>query len=136
MMLYKFGHLQTPFGLAFKCSLSDLHTVTTALISIADIITSITYFSLRHDLSGSFSSQFILALLQLTRTVLDVSLDTSERDGGNGICWTAWCQKEFSNQHSSLSFPHSEMILSLYKAIMVIFILSFYLAMLEGNTSS
>ena len=28
------------------------------------------------------------------------------------------------------------MILSLYKAIMVIFILSFYLAMLEGNTSS
>ena len=121
---------------SFKYSLSDLHTVTTALISIADVITSITYFSLRHDLSGSFSSQFIMSLLQLTHTVLDVSLDTSERDRENGICWTAWCQKEFSNQHSSLSFPHSEMILSLYKAIMVIFIVSFYLAMLEGDSSS
>ena len=77
-----------------------------------------------------------MSLLQLTHTVLDVSLDTSERDRENGICWTAWCQKEFSNQHSSLSFPHSEMILSLYKAIMVIFIVSFYLAMLEGDSSS
>lgn len=100
-------------------SLPALRRVILSLNSIADVVSSITIFSLRHAITGSFPDSFIQVLLQLTRVSLDVSLDQSADNPASGIVWTAWCQKELSNYLPSRPFIHSEMVLSFFRAILV-----------------
>ena len=131
MMQCRFGHLQIRFVLVLppsflsffhilSLSIPALRRVILCLNSIADVLSSIPIFYLRHAVSGSFPDSFIRALLLLTRISLTVSLDRSGNNPAAGVVWTAWCQKELSNYAPSKPYMHSEMIFSLFRAILVV----------------
>ena len=110
-------------------SLSKLNRVVGAFGSIADIVNSITVFSLRTQLTAFLLPALSPSLFALTHTL---SLVLTESDAQ----WTAATQRELSNQHSPQVFVFSEKVALLFHNLMVTPHASFSpLALLEGDSA-
>ena len=127
-------------------SLPKLACVVSAFTSIADVITSITAFSLRTRLTSLLFQPLAPSLLLLTSTLASVltqpSLPPNQTVMSNTVSntmpntvsnnmsntmpnnmsntiWTAATQRELTNQHSPKAFPFSEKGLLLFHNVMV-----------------